>query len=95
MENVLTAGSKRFIRRNYEDDLGEHSSFLFWNPIANQNVETFLCHFRRSCAEWCRHVFKELVRIIYTITQTFHKLSVSKLFFFLVIQKELNNIKDN
>ena len=50
-ENVFIGGSQRFLRRNHEDDLAGHLSFLFQKSIANQKVEAFWSQFRRSCAD--------------------------------------------
>ena len=40
-DNVFIAGSQRFLRRNHENDLAGHSSFLFRKSIANQRIEAF------------------------------------------------------
>ena len=45
-ENILIAGSQRHPRRNHEDDLAGHSSFLFGKPRV---VGTF---FQRTCSQW-------------------------------------------
>ena len=60
-ENVFIAGSQRFLRRNHEDDLTGHLSFLFQKSIANRKIEAFWSQFRRSCADWWIQFFRGLV----------------------------------
>ena len=50
-QNVFIAGSQRFLRRNHEYDLAEHSSLLLGNSIANQRIEAFWSQFRRLCSD--------------------------------------------
>ena len=94
-ENVVIAGSQRFLRRNHEDDLTGHLSFLFVKSITNQRIEAFWSQFRRSCADWWMQFFKGLVHNgVYNNTD-FLQVECFKFAFFPVIQKELENIKDN
>ena len=94
-ENVFIVGSQRFHRRNHEDDLAGHLSFLFGKSIANQRREAFWSQFRRSCADWWIQFFKGLVHNgVYNNTD-FLQMECFKFAFFPVIQKELENIKDN
>ena len=50
-DNVFITGSQRFPRRNQEDDLAGHLSFLFEKSIVNQRIETLWSQYRRSCAD--------------------------------------------
>ena len=94
-ENVFIAGSQRFLRRNHEDDLAGHLSFLFGKSIANQRIEAFWSQFRRSCADWWIQFFKGPVHNgVYNNTDVL-QVECFKFAFFPVIQKELENIKDN
>ena len=89
-ENVFIGGSQRFLRRNHEDDLAGHLSFLFGKSIANRRIEAFWSQFRRSCAGWWIQFFKGLV-----LDGDFLQVECFKFAFFPVMQKELENIKDN
>ena len=98
--NVFIAGSQRFLRRNHEDDLAGHLSFLFGNSIANQRIENqrieaFWSQFRRSCAHWWIQFFKGLVHNWVYKNTDFLQVECFKFAFFPVIQKELENIKYN
>ena len=94
-ENVFIAGSQRFLRRNHEDDLAGHLSFLFRKSIANQRIEAFWSQFRRSCSDWWIQFFKGLVHSGAYNNTDFLPVECFKFAFFPVIQKELENIKDN
>ena len=72
-----------------------HLSFLFGKSIANQRIEAFWSQFRRSCADWSIQFFKETVlNGVYNNTD-FLQVECFKFSFFPVIQKKLENIKDN
>ena len=70
-------------------------SFLFGKSIANQRIEAFWSQFRRSCTDWSIQFFKETVlNGVYNNTD-FLQVECFKFSFFPVIQKKLENIKDN
>ena len=95
MENVFIAGFQRFLRRNHEDDLAGHSSFLFGKSIVNQRIEAFWSQFRRSCADWWIQFFKGLILNGVHNNTDFLQAQCFTFAFSPVIQEELENIKDN
>ena len=54
-KNVFIPVSQRFLRRNHEDDLAWHLSFLFRKSIASQRIEAFWLVdivFQRTYSQW-------------------------------------------
>ena len=54
-KNVFIPVSQRFLRRNHENDLAWHLSFLFRKSIASQRIEAFWLVdivFRRTYSQW-------------------------------------------
>ena len=54
-KNVFIPVSQRFLRRNHEDDLAGHLSFLFRKSIASQRIEAFWLVdivFQRTYSQW-------------------------------------------
>ena len=72
-----------------------HLRFLFWKSIGNQRIEAFWSQLRRSCADWWIQFFKGLVLNGVSNNTDFLQVECFKFAFFPVIQKELENIKDN
>ena len=93
-ENVNIADSQRFLMWNHSDDSSGYRSFQFGKSTTNQRIESFWSQLCRSCTDWWIRFFKGIVHQgIYDNTD-YLQIECFKFFFFPLIQKELDDIKD-
>ena len=72
-ENVFIAGSQRFLKRNHEDILAGHSSFLSGKFISNQRKKRFGLNSGIHVLTGGYSLSKDLFSMEHTITQTLYK----------------------
>ena len=60
-ENIVIAGTQRFLRADCNDDLAGEKSHRYGPSTGNQRIEAWWANLRRSHLTWWINFFKDLV----------------------------------
>ncbi len=91
-ENSLLRGIHPFLRESHSDSLSGIKSFMYGKSTSNQRIERFWGHVGRSCADFYRNLFKDLMdEQVLNIKESLHKDCIFFCFSEL-IQNDLNKV---